>query len=153
MTHVPYRGGAPLSLAVVAGEVDMGLSDLPVFTGPARDGLMRILAVGSPQRLAMLPDVPTLNEEQGVRGVVTEQLARRGHRRRGAAGRAGPACNAAAAGALRDPEVARAITGQGMEPVGNSRAGVRRADPRGGAALGRGSPPRRRAAGIGEWRR
>lgn len=120
IVHVPYRGGAPLSLAVVAGEVDMGLSDLPVFTGPARDGLMRILAVGSPQRLAMLPDVPTL-QEVGVQGVETSNW----HGLVTAAA-VPPAVldrlNAAAAGALRDPEVAAAISGQGMEPVGNSRA-------------------------------
>ena len=120
IVHVPYRGGAPLSLAVVAGEVDMGLSDLPVFTGPAREGLMRILAVGSPQRLPMLPEVPTLNEV-GVQGVETSNW----HDLVTAAA-VPPAVldrlNAAAAAALHDPEVAAAITGQGMEPVGNARA-------------------------------
>lgn len=120
IVHVPYRGGAPLSLAVVAGEVDMGLSDLPVFTGPAREGLMRILAVGSPRRLAMLPDVPTL-QEVGVQGVETSNW----HGLVTAAA-VPPAVldrlNAAAAAALRDPEVAQAIAAQGMEPVGNDRA-------------------------------
>lgn len=120
MVHVPYRGGAPLSLAVVAGEVDMGLSDLPVFLGPARDGVMRILAVGSPQRLAMLPAVPTL-AEIGLPGVETSNW----HGLVTAAG-VPPAIldrlHAAAAGALRDPEVVRAISDQGMEAVGNARA-------------------------------
>jgi tripartite-type tricarboxylate transporter receptor subunit TctC len=120
MVHVPYRGGAPLSLAVVAGEVEMGLSDLPVFMGPARDGALRILAVGSPQRLALLPEVPTL-QEIGLNGVDTSNW-------HGVVTAAAvpPAIldrlHQAAAGALRDPEVVRAINGQGMEAVGNSRA-------------------------------
>ena len=43
LVHVPYRGGGPVGLAVLAGEVDMGLSDLPVFlfAAPGRD--VRIL--------------------------------------------------------------------------------------------------------------
>ena len=68
----------------------------------------------------MLPEVPTLNEV-GVQGVETSNW----HGLVTAAA-VPPAVldrlNAAAAAALHDPEVAAAITGQGMEPVGNARA-------------------------------
>ncbi len=120
MVHVPYRGGGPLGLAVLAGEVDMGLSDFNVFLEASRAGRMRILAVGTPQRMALIPDVPTL-AEQGVPGIETNNW----HGLVTAAAVPAPILdrlNAAAAAALRDPEVVRALSEQGIEPVGNSRA-------------------------------
>jgi tripartite-type tricarboxylate transporter receptor subunit TctC len=62
MVHVPYRGGGPVGTALLQAEVDMGMSDMSVFLAHHRAGTMRILAVGSAQRLPYLPDVPTLAE-------------------------------------------------------------------------------------------
>ena len=120
MVHVPYRGGGPVGTALLAAEVDMGLSDMPVFLPHHRAGTLRILAVGSPQRLPFLPEVPTL-AESGVTGIETNNW----HGLVTAAAVPQPVLeklHAAAAAALRDPEVVRVITEQGMEPVGNSRA-------------------------------
>ena len=120
LVHVPYRGGGPVGLAVLAAEVDMGLSDLPVFLSQHRAGTVRILAVGSPQRLAFLPEVPTM-AESGLPGIETNNW----HGLVTAAAVPEPILDrlhAAAAAALHDPEVVRAIAEQGMEAVGNGRA-------------------------------
>jgi tripartite-type tricarboxylate transporter receptor subunit TctC len=74
MVHVPYRGGAPAAMAIAAAEVDLALSDLPVFMPLVKDGQARILAVGAPQRLPFLPEVPTLGE-LGMPGIDTNNPA------------------------------------------------------------------------------
>src|SRR6516165_5378833 len=67
MTHVPYRGAPPLVQDLVGGRIDISNSTLPSVLAQVNAGQIRALAIGSPQRNAKLPDVPTL-EEQGVRG-------------------------------------------------------------------------------------
>ncbi|MBM3588720.1 MAG: hypothetical protein FJX33_13175 [Alphaproteobacteria bacterium] len=62
MTYVPYRGGAPLTTALVQNEVQVGLADLTILLPQIRAGTIRALAVGSAQRLPWLPDVPTMIE-------------------------------------------------------------------------------------------
>ena len=60
--HVPYKGNAPMTLAVVSGEVSMVFDSL---TGPLqhiRAGKLRALGVTGPKRSDVLPDVPTTTE-------------------------------------------------------------------------------------------
>jgi len=71
ITHVPYRGGAPLATALVAGEVQIGFADLPILLPHIRAGTMRALAIGSAQRYPLLPDVPTF-AEAGLQGVMAD---------------------------------------------------------------------------------
>jgi tripartite-type tricarboxylate transporter receptor subunit TctC len=71
ITHVPYRGGAPLATALVAGEVQIGFADLPILLPHIRAGTMRALAIGSAGRYPLLPDVPTF-AEAGLAGVMTD---------------------------------------------------------------------------------
>ncbi len=116
---VSYRGGAPLSTALLASEVQMGLADLPILLPHIRSGAFRALAVGNRERLPWLPDVPTM-AEVGLPGVDTNNW----HGLVAPARVPAPVLDAlhrAAAGALRDPEVARALYDQGAIPGGNSR--------------------------------
>lgn len=57
---IPYRGGAPATLAVIAREVDMFFGNLPDSFGQVKQGAVRALAVGSPQPAPQLPEVPPM---------------------------------------------------------------------------------------------
>ena len=65
LLHVPFTGAAPAAQALAAGQVDSMIMPAGAAEALARDGTVRILAVLSPDRLPLLPDVPTL-KEQGV---------------------------------------------------------------------------------------
>jgi tripartite-type tricarboxylate transporter receptor subunit TctC len=71
LTMVAYRGAAPAMTAIIAQEVDTTFLDPAVLMPHVRDGRMRALAVTGPQRLAALPDYPTL-VESGLPGVEVE---------------------------------------------------------------------------------
>ena len=62
ITHVPYRGAAPASQDLVAGHVSMMFDIVPLARTQIDAGTVRALAVASPQRLAAIPDVPTMAE-------------------------------------------------------------------------------------------
>jgi tripartite-type tricarboxylate transporter receptor subunit TctC len=59
-THVPYRGALSAILAVISNEVQVATPSLPAALAFVQSGKVRALAVMSPQRLAVLPDVPTV---------------------------------------------------------------------------------------------
>ncbi len=74
MTHVPYRGAAPLVQDLVAGRVDVSNSTLPSVLGQIQGGQIRAIGIASPARNAGLPDVPTLRE-QGIADADAESWA------------------------------------------------------------------------------
>jgi tripartite-type tricarboxylate transporter receptor subunit TctC len=62
IVHVPYRGAAPAIQDLVAGHVSMMFDIVPLARTQVAAGKVRALAVASPQRLAAVPDVPTVAE-------------------------------------------------------------------------------------------
>jgi tripartite-type tricarboxylate transporter receptor subunit TctC len=62
VTHVAFRGGAPALQEVVAGRVPATFSTLSGAIGLARDGSLRPLAIGAPNRAEVLPGIPTMAE-------------------------------------------------------------------------------------------
>lgn len=60
--HVPYKGSAPALQDLMAGQVQSMFVDLPPSLSLIKSGKIRVLAVATPQRLAILPDVPTMAE-------------------------------------------------------------------------------------------
>jgi len=62
LMHVPYQGSAPALRDLMAGQVQTMFTDLPPSLSAIKGGKVRVLAVATPQRLALLPDVPTLAE-------------------------------------------------------------------------------------------
>jgi len=64
---IPYKGSGPVSADVLAGQVPLGMVDVPSAISHVRAGKMRALAVTSRRRISAAPEVPTL-EEAGVPG-------------------------------------------------------------------------------------
>ena len=72
MTHIPYRGSGPQMTDLLAGRVQVAMNGLPSVSAFIKSGKLRALAVGSAQRIAALPDVPTI-AESGYKGFETSQ--------------------------------------------------------------------------------
>ena len=70
IVHVPYKGAAPALQDLIAGRVPMMFDIVPFALQHIRDGSVRGLAVAAPQRLAVLPELPTMAEAgyPGVQG-------------------------------------------------------------------------------------
>ena len=64
--HVPYRGAAPALQDLLAGQLDFYF-DPGIGLQQVRAGRLKLLAVGSPKRSPLFPDVPTL-DEAGLKG-------------------------------------------------------------------------------------
>ena len=62
MTHVPYRGSAPLMNDLLGNTVTAAFVDLTTAGAQMKAGKMRALAVGGEKRRTALPDVPTMRE-------------------------------------------------------------------------------------------
>jgi tripartite-type tricarboxylate transporter receptor subunit TctC len=68
VTHVPYRGGGPMSQDVLGGQIEMGVGSVALLAPQVKGGKMRAIAVAGDKRSSALPDVPTLIE-QGFPGL------------------------------------------------------------------------------------
>ena len=71
LTHIPYKGGTPAAMALVAGEVPILLNSMLNQLPLIRAGRVRALALAGPSRLKVMPELPTL-AEQGIEGADTE---------------------------------------------------------------------------------
>ena len=118
ITHVPFRGAAPAVTELLAGRIQILCADVPALLGQVRAGALPALALTAPQRLAILPDVPTA-EEAGVPGFISETWY-------GVLGPAGlppdrvATLHAAARAALEDADTRRVLLDQGGRIVASS---------------------------------
>ncbi len=62
ITHIPYRGVAPATLDLIAGQIDLVTGTVPALLPFIKDGRVRALAVTSAKRSAALPDAPSMAE-------------------------------------------------------------------------------------------
>ena len=120
-THVPYKGGGPMAVALISGEVQMAISNPGTLITQVRAGRLRALAYNAPARSPLLPNVPTMIEA-GVTGMEFDASWY---------GVFAPAKTPAAVvnklhseirAALKAPAVRDSLTAIGMEPVGNAPA-------------------------------
>ena len=72
ITHIPYRGTGPQLTDLLAGRTQASSAGLPALLAHIKSGKLRAIAVGTPQRLPALPDVPTV-AEMGFKDFETSQ--------------------------------------------------------------------------------
>ncbi|HEX2565750.1 MAG TPA: tripartite tricarboxylate transporter substrate-binding protein [Burkholderiales bacterium] len=125
VVHVPYKGAGPALTGVLAGQVQMLYDNLPSSLPHIKAGKLRALAVASPQRVPVLPDVPTFAEAglplmndgswfglvgpSGLPAAVAEKV------------------HAALVEALKQPEALARLENAAATPVGNSPEAFRAA--------------------------
>ncbi|GKT27008.1 tripartite tricarboxylate transporter substrate binding protein [Acidovorax sp. SUPP3334] len=116
--HIPYKGGAPAHTDLIGGQVDASFQNINAVAQYIKASKMRALAITSPKRSPVLPDVPTL-AEAGVPNVEVASwqaiVAPKG---------LPPAvrekAHAAFVEALKDPKVREQFTSIGFEMVTNT---------------------------------
>jgi tripartite-type tricarboxylate transporter receptor subunit TctC len=62
ITHVPYKGGSPSTLAIMSGEAQVNFATLPAVVPQIRGGKVRAIGLASKERNPAVPDVPTMAE-------------------------------------------------------------------------------------------
>ena len=72
ITHIPYRGTGPQLTDLLAGRTQASSAGMPALGAHIRAGKLRAIAVGTQQRIAALPDVPTV-AEMGFKDFETSQ--------------------------------------------------------------------------------
>jgi tripartite-type tricarboxylate transporter receptor subunit TctC len=117
LVHVPYNGSGPAVAAVLAGDVQVLVTNVGPLLAQIRAGKVRPLGVTSAQRVAVLPDVPTIGETV------------KGYQSRTWYALMGPAnlppsvvtkLNSAVVKALSAPDVSKQLQDMGYEPQSNS---------------------------------
>jgi tripartite-type tricarboxylate transporter receptor subunit TctC len=116
MVHIPYKGGAPSTVAVVSGEAQLMFSSIASTLSQIQQGRLKAIAVSSVQRSVALPNVPTVSEA-GLPGYEASSwyglLAPAATPRPVIAKLSGEAVKA-----LEGTEVKERLVSQGIEPVG-----------------------------------
>jgi tripartite-type tricarboxylate transporter receptor subunit TctC len=123
IVHIPYKGSAPAMADLLGGQVQMTFDSVPVVLPQVQGGKLKALAVATPKRSSLAPDVPTM-DEAGVANFVGGTWV----------GVLAPgrtplpvvhSLSQSIAGILRAPDLARDFIDRGFEPVGNSPAEFR----------------------------
>ena len=113
MVHVPYRGAALAVNDLLAGQVQVTFSPIPLSLGYIRAGKLRVLAVTSAKRSPALPDVPTVAETlPGYEAVAIDGLGAPA----GTPAEIIATLNKAVNAALADPNVKAKLAHFGAEP-------------------------------------
>jgi tripartite-type tricarboxylate transporter receptor subunit TctC len=120
MTHVPYKGGAPAMLDLIAGRVQLSFASVATAIGYIQSGKLRAIAMTGNKRFELLPNVPTI-AESGVPGYeinnwygifvpagTPDNIIQR--------------LNAETIKAVRKPELRAKLIAAGLEPVWNTPA-------------------------------
>ncbi|HTQ76563.1 MAG TPA: tripartite tricarboxylate transporter substrate binding protein [Burkholderiales bacterium] len=118
IVHIPFRGGGPAIQALLGGDIQMMIDNIPPQVPLIKAGKVRALAVTSLKRVGILPDVPTM-DEIGLKGYEVISWF-------GLAARAGTPpervqrLNAALNKASRDPKLREALESRGATIVEGS---------------------------------
>ncbi len=117
ITHIPYKGTGPGVINTIAGETQMMVAAVSAVIGHMQNGRLRGLAVSSPKRLPALPDMPTVMEAgykyqvNNWHGVIAPK---------GTPKAVIDKLNGEINKAIKDPEFAKRIALDGLEPAGGT---------------------------------
>lgn len=67
LVHVPYKGVGPALTDLIGGQIDLMFADVHLVAPHAKSGRLRVIAVTSPERSSVMPEIPTMSEA-GVPG-------------------------------------------------------------------------------------
>jgi tripartite-type tricarboxylate transporter receptor subunit TctC len=118
IVHVPYKGGGPMLIDLMGGQIPIGFDNLPSSMNQIRAGKIRALAVTTAKRWPGAPEIPTM-AEAGVPGYESSAwfgLLAPGNTPRPVV----ELLQRHVAAILRLPEVEKALREQGAEPGGNT---------------------------------
>jgi tripartite-type tricarboxylate transporter receptor subunit TctC len=116
MTYVPYRDGGTTLVGLMNNEIQVAFDTLPGSIGMIREGRLRILAVSTPQRWFLVPEVPTMTES-GYPGLVSQWLG--AYVRAGTSPQIVDKLVKSFQEVLRDPKVKEQFTKLGFETLGH----------------------------------
>ena len=120
MTHIPFKGAAPMKQELIAGRINIGGDQLSSSLADIKAGKLKALAAIASQRVAELPDVPTVRElgfsvleADGWNGLFVpaktpRDVIDRLHRE--------------VVAAVKHPETAKRLRDMGAEPIGSTPA-------------------------------
>ncbi|MBM3341495.1 MAG: tripartite tricarboxylate transporter substrate binding protein [Betaproteobacteria bacterium] len=118
MTHIAYKGAAPLKVELVAGRIQFGGDQLSTSLQEIRGGQLKALATTGSRRISVLPDVPTVREQgfpalefEGFNGLFAPAKTPRAVLER---------LQRETAAAVKHPDVAKRLTELAAVPVGSS---------------------------------
>jgi len=117
ITHIPYKGTGPGVIDTIAGNTQMMVAAVSAVIGHMQNGRLRGLAVSSPKRLPALPDIPTVMEAgykyqvNNWHGVIAPK---------GTPKAVIDKLNSEINKAIKDPDFAKRIAQDGLEPAGGT---------------------------------
>jgi tripartite-type tricarboxylate transporter receptor subunit TctC len=116
--HIPYKGGGPVVMALVAGEVQLAFETMLSLQQHVRSGRAKALAVASRERSKVMPEVPTAMEQGFPELVATNDYML--FAPAGTPKAALDTLGAALAKALADPDTVVKLSQQGADIVGGT---------------------------------